>query len=253
MFYGFICNSAEKYFPWIIRNRLLLHSTEYCLYRIMAEGAPIHHIFIFTDSRGRGLEDLINKDLCDANVNVSVRVYPGARIHNLLNHIVYSIEHESVDTVFVMAGICDVTQRDRRAKSTFMRSLDTETHSTAITNSYKDLIYEIKQFRPFLPVIICPIVGINLATYNKEADRHPQQDAMNKMILNINRGIISINKENGVLAPWLSQDVHHCHGGRFRHSYVLLDDGCHPSAALKAIWAGKFKTSFFKNPLRESE
>ena len=25
------------------------------------------------------------------------------------------------------------------------------------------------------------------------------------------------------------------------------------SAALKAIWAGKFKTSFFKNPLRESE
>ena len=101
MFYGFICNSAEKYFPWIIRNSLLLHSTEYCLYRIMAEGAPIRHIFIFTDSRGRGLEDLINKELCDANVNVSVRVYPGARIHNLLKHIVYSIEHESVDTVFL--------------------------------------------------------------------------------------------------------------------------------------------------------
>ena len=76
----------------------------------------------------------------------------------------------------------------------------------------------------------------------KRGKKHPQQDDLNKAILQLNDYIRLLNTERGNETPELAASVHKHHGQQgWTHSYGHLSDGVHPTANTLKYWAKRFE------------
>ena len=179
-------------------------------------------ILILTDSRGRLLQETI-KGMTELVVDVSV--YPGAGLDELFTKPLNKALLEKYDKVYIMGGICNITVRDRRTRITELRSFTlndiTTKFEAIITTGLANLDTEI-------PVVLAPIVGIDLNRYNRLPGVSPFQQLINDSVVAVNRLIITTNSRRGLSTPWVATLIHQNKGRGIKvHRYKHLADGCH--------------------------
>ena len=191
-------------------------------------------VLLVADSRGHGLRKYLQLRAPNVFVTSSKS---GAGIKKLFNMARDKLNSADYTAVIIMGGICDVTQRDPETHITTLRTENCEELTAAIRKSIKKGRKKLKRVAPNTPVIIAPTMGIDLTRYNGTLVDQHEQFLLDKMILEVNKMIISCNRE-GIPIPWISKMVHHCRGNRkWAHRYQNLRDGCHFTIALKKFVA----------------
>ena len=113
----------------------------------------------------------------------------------------------------------------------------------SITNEFETARSKLIELIP--NTIICHLIGISLADYNKldEGAMSQDQKIINMSTYHVNHAINSMNSDRNAIGPWLSDSIHANINGRHVHKYARLIDGLHPTDQTLKIWANKIITS----------
>ena len=191
-------------------------------------------VLLMTDSRGHGLREYLNTEAPNV-FRVSAR--SGDCMTGLFSRAVKKLRYEQYTAVVIMGGICNLTMKDSDTNEVYLRSYDTDIVIEGIRKDIKKGLKRIKKVAPGTPVIIAPTIGLDFAVYNNTPVVDQQQQALDEMVLELNKMLNSCNKKE-IRIPWISRTVHHCKGrGRWAHKYQYLRDGCHFNIPLKKIIA----------------
>ena len=200
-------------------------------------------IYIVADSRGAALEGHIQPP---PGYRVRVVNKGGATHQTALSIAKTVINEKPCELLFIMAGICSITQKVGNEIS-----LPQET-AEDIYQTTKDLlkatITDLDAYDS-TPVIICQLTGVdlwaanqdsthpNFQRYRKRGRRHAQQDSMDDAIIKLNKYIRLLNTERGFETLELAGAVHKHKGAEgWKHKYGQLWDGVHPNAATLKYW-----------------
>lgn len=205
------------------------------------------------DSRGRGLDIFLRNSLCS---NFRVLTYSGAGIYDAVHRAANTIKYEKWSQIYLLAGICSITIKDRVSKIVSLREENPVT-------SMCHLKLEVTHSLDFVSLltgehnvkcVMAPITGIDLRTYNKGLtisrvnSIDAQQVILNDLITEFNKYIVSVNKANNVVTPWVSRFVHKRTRDNMSHLYHnLAGDGCHLTDDLRGLWADALSTAVIGN------
>lgn len=170
-----------------------------------------------------------------------VNIFPGPRrksISRELSRITKRTDRYSA--IFVICGICSIT-RKRSDGRILLGNYNVESTVNYVIDDFYSLIVNVRVFTS-APIIICPIVGVDLMRYSShDWFSFKDQPILDCIVNKVNLQIRGINRLNGLTTPDLSSKVHHCsgHGGKYRSHYGHLWDGCHPSHHLREWWEQK--------------
>lgn len=196
-------------------------------------------VVIITDSRGVGLQNEIEL-LNDKYYDIRVLIYKGRGMAQAVREATNKFLWFAPDQVIVLAGICDITQKNRETKLVSLQ----DSRAEDALHRIKDYMSEIKHHlavrlteKPYL-LTFCPITGTEMATYNNQEHKHPDQDILDATIESVNQSIIAFNLVNNVATPWTASDVHHnMKGGRKKtRYYILAEDGLHLNDSMREKW-----------------
>ena len=214
-------------------------------------------VIVIADSRGRGLQQLVNSLL--TGVKVQMMVHSGAGLELAAIKSIQAITRVQPKIIILMAGICDITWRDKKTKKTKLRY-------EGVTECVENVIRAAKAAYELLNVLgrhkisIATVTGLDLTDYNNHARKrmteveydnyaksmkvdHPQQQVLNEAVLEINRQITALNRETGIPTTWTSTIVHSYYRKVHHHSYKKLQDGCHPDEETRERWAKQITKS----------
>lgn len=191
---------------------------------------------VIADSRGAGMSILLD-EYNDIGRTV-VLTHRGAGYIRAAMDSLETIRSFKPTMIVLLAGICDVTARNRNTKITTVRSTDPilllENVSAALSRAL-DIIIAATNAR----VSVATVTGLDLKKYNNfsKTTNDNQQETINNLIVSLNRKIIDINKDNNVPTTWTASRVHPYYRGKYHHLYNRLSDGCHPNNETKRYWA----------------
>lgn len=154
----------------------------------------------------------------------------------------------------LMAGICNVTYKDRHAGLIQPRYKDCESAVTAVMEEVNKAYNTLHTRDGNMSIISATVPGIDMADYNNKQRKHmdeneykrycetekilhPAQQLMNETITEINKRITQHNEIRGVLTIWTAGVIHPRRRNKEHHHYAKLYDGCHGTEATKAKWA----------------
>ena len=207
--------------------------------------------YIVTDSRGRDMKQELEG--IPNTGHIQIHVHPGAGITKTVNAAINTIVEYQPDLVVIMAGICDITKRDRQTKKISLRFSDVnsmeESVMAAVCTAYGTIRDKIKTL-----VSISTITGLDLTDSNNRLRRHmdqeeylrytkerkevhPDQSKLNNVITRLNKKMTAFNQANGTPTTWTAEIVHPCLRRRHRFYYWRLSDGCHPTPNTRRRWA----------------
>ena len=191
---------------------------------------------VLTDSRGANLNRHIYE--YDDIDQVSVLFYRGAGLVRIASLSVDAIKQYRPDLIVLFAGICDVTERDRRTKITTMRQQDPQSTVDRVTAAMGRAL-EILKSVCHAKISIATMPGINFSVYNRSPAGAfiAEQETMNNSIIGINRMIVDYNRNNGAPTTWTASTLHRYYRGKYHHCYNRLSDGCHATDATLQYWA----------------
>ena len=217
---------------------------------------------VIADSRGVGLYQKIKQLNDEGEVDVSVN--KGAGVEKAVGNAIESYAKcNSKVLVIVMAGICDITVRDKNTGQTSLRSLSegqmVDKAFLAITNAYQMLLTA-----GYINISVATITGIELDDYNSRKTKylsqgeymlycttggkttHPDQDMLNRTVLQLNRLITGLNRNNDMPTTWTASVVHSYFRNAYHHYYRKLYDGCHPRETTAVEWARRITATMGK-------
>lgn len=193
------------------------------------------------DSRGRGLEPLLQ----EKGLNVHVNIASGAGIEGATTRAMPLIDSVCPMLITVGAGICNITQKHYLTKEVRLRVIDVKCAINDYEKSMQGVYNSLTSRYPHTTVNFATIFGIDLADYNTQSfknmdeqeldlyyankQRHPEQDILNNQIITTNIAIQKYNATNQVATPWTSKCIHKYYKGTYHHNYFKLIDGCHPN------------------------
>lgn len=207
-------------------------------------------VLIIADSRGRGLQQIIDNSY--PLVGCQVIFHPGAGSELATLRSLVRIDTMRPDLIIMLTGVCDLTWRNSSTKIVGLRHGQVEEnvqHVLQAMGSALDLIRAQGNYR----VSIATLTGVDMADYNYHPRRHMSeseylsyceckklphcsQQILNKSILGINKRIVSLNKANSIQTVWVAGLVHSYYKGAYHHCYKRLSDGCHPSQRTSEAW-----------------
>ena len=155
--------------------------------------------------------------------------------------------------IIMMAGVCDITWKDRKNRTTRIRHEKVEETVEQVMSAAR-AAYEILETVGRHKISFATITGLDLADYNYRPRKYmseveyeeyinstkvedPHQKVLNNAVIEINRRITEMNKNNGVPSTWTSTTVHSYYRKIHHHNYKKLEDGCHPDQDTKDKWA----------------
>lgn len=217
----------------------------------MAESTIQFPVIIITDSRGAGLQSLIDHQTqrypC---FQVRVLVYKGKGIVEAVELAKPKLAWWKPRIVVVLNGLCDVTLRDRQTKLVTLRYESEE----LMVNLYKEYMtttyHQLQHYLGDGPnrIIFGPLIGIDLFKCNQRVINENHQASLNTLIHQLNIEINRFNEFNGSITPWLARDVHRNIKGRKKNRYQLLaEDGVHLSPEMRSKWVAELTSSLVKN------
>lgn len=207
-------------------------------------------IVIIADSRGADLQQVIN-DQVRPGYDIRVLVYPGKGLVSAVCEAESKIFWWQPDQVYIVAGICDVTKKDKRTHKISLRETNPllaislyRFHIEAIRNSLT-----VKLGNDDCKIIFGQLVGANIAGYNGTRYPDQQQELQNEIVEGINLEIVAQNTSQGLVTPWIARTIHkNARDGRKIHRYhKLASDGIHLTQDLREIWAREILQSIYKN------
>ena len=173
-------------------------------------------VYIIADSRGSELEAALSPP---EGYRFKVITKGGSTIQDLLKRTKDIINQRPCELVYILGGICSITQKVEGQVSLPFATTD-EIYQT-IKNLLKATITDLDKFDP-TPVIICPLTGIDLFMANedtaqarskrKRAPRDPRQTVLDDAIIKLNAYIRILNSERGHRTPEIDSVVHRRHG-----------------------------------------
>ena len=163
--------------------------------------------------------------------------YPGENIKKLCTRAGRKFYRSYHNSVIVMGGICSLTKRDKTTKITEVRTYDIDRAAKKFRKSATIGLNRFRHAHPNVPTVIVPVIGIDLAVYNRGPVETIEQCTLDQTVMAVNKVIIEINDKD-IRIPWISKKVHHCRGnGKWTHRYQHLRDGCHFGRQLKQFVA----------------
>lgn len=211
---------------------------------------------IIADSRGRDIQQHLDKLI--PGKETWVLVHRGAGYELAVIKSLRSITSSKPKAIIIMAGICDITWRDKKTKKTKLRYNTTEEcvkHVMGAARAAQGILDAVGSFK----ISFATVTGLNLADYNHsprkymselEYDRYAstktidtQQTKLNDAVIEINRQLTALNKKNGVPSTWTSTVIHSYYRKVHHHNYKKLEDGCHPDGETRGRWAKQLAKS----------
>lgn len=227
----------------------------YCYFALLL--APIMATLIIADSRGAGLQQLLQPQNIPGGTQVLV--HRGAGFELSVTKSLKHISTNKPDLVVLLTGICDLTWRNKTTRLTGLRHPTVEENVNHVIQAAKaahDLLRSEGSFK----ITFATITGLDLADYHLARRKHMTMDqyrdycrddkiehvdqcVLNRSILEINRRLTALNKDNSIPTVWVGGIVHAYFKNTHHHQYIKLNDGCHPSDKTKIAWAGQLRKS----------
>ena len=207
--------------------------------------------FLVADSRGKHMEKALWETPHTGHVQIHSR--PGAGVANSVQSAMEDIVKFQPNLIVVMAGICDITRRDRQTKTISLRYAEIDRMVEAVMEGVRSA-YKTIELKVSARVSFATVTGLDLADSNNKQIRnmnqeeylryakdqkktHPDQYKLNTAVTQLNRKITAFNQANGTPTTWTAEIVHPCLRGRHRAYYWRLSDGCHPTHNTRRRWA----------------
>lgn len=129
----------------------------------------------------------------------------------------------------------------------YRAAIPQEGSAEEILKSFKEECDLLNGIQTSAPILLTPIVGIDLIRYAGQWDDslYEMQPLVDEVTMMINGYIRKANNSRGLPTPNTSSCVHRCRGKDkgYRTHYQKLFDGCHPVDEVKAIWANAIVSS----------
>ena len=203
-------------------------------------------ILIVSDSRGAHLKPMVTPP---PTHSLEFEIQSGATLNDAKNIVQHKLASSSYTCVYIMAGICSVTDKD---EGIVHLPFDTKSELvSALTREARNILKELDDLST-TPIVLCSFPGVDLIRVNNKTatGRHPQQEMLNEAILEINEYIVDLNLTRGFSTPMLSAAIHRCHKKRsdgtkeYGHHYCRLGDGIHPTASTLKYWKKRLEEDF---------
>lgn len=214
---------------------------------------------IIADSRGKGMQQHLDKHL--PGESTKILSHSGAGYELAAIKSLKEIRDHKPDIVIIMAGICDITWRDRHSKKTSLRYKnvrDNIDNAMGAAKAALDILGAAGEHK----ISFATVTGLNLTDYNNKARRHMlaeeygqyaltkvdhiQQKDLDEVIIEVNRQLTAMNRDNGVPTTWTSTTVHSYYRKVHHHNYKKLMDGCHPNNETRERWAKQLAKSIMR-------
>ena len=195
---------------------------------------------ILTDSRGKGLADLIN-EINTMGELVEVRIRDGATLRALADLAEIHLKGSPFDVIYIVGGFCNLTYKGRATKLISYEwgdGLDLQNH---LVDELQQADTRLKKNFPASKVVFCSLIA---SVLNKVVNAHATTDenqlTVENAVWKFNETVFIINKSRRTISPSLHHQVHRFCKGRRRAYYHHLADGLHPTEELKKKWASEF-------------
>lgn len=212
---------------------------------------------IIADSRGRGLQTIIN-NLTNSS-DIKILFYPGAGYELATLKAMVQIREMKPILVVMFLGICDITWRNPATKIVGLRHRTVRENVDHVLNAIRsahDLLRTVGVFN----ISFATVTGVDMSDCNcprrKFMDKvqyksycgetkvaHPSQTVLNDTIIALNKKIVLYNKANSTQTTWMAGLVHSYFKNKYHHYYNRLRDGCHPDDKTKVAWAAQIVKS----------
>ena len=154
------------------------------------------------------------------DIELECLYFPGANVHETVSRGLRNGKYHYYDVIYLMTGINELSIRgkNRLVCPRFINDKDIMAHmqDMYISAHNRLLKYSYK-------VIICELVGLSFAIYNKGHLSFPEEQAMlNSAIMHLNKFITSHSQQSGIVSPWIADHVHKYRWGRLTHRYKGL-------------------------------
>lgn len=221
---------------------------------------------VVADSRGRELQEIMKRSESDYDIYVEAMGGAGSELAAI--RAIPVITRHKPELIIIMTGVCDLTWRNRQNKITALRYREEEECVGGVMRGIESA-YEILGAMGQHKISIATLTGIDLTDYNNPRRRqmseeeyskycregkkeHPDQNMLNRVVIEVNRRITALNRKHGVPTTWTSTIVHSYYRNTHHHNYKRLRDGCHPDEGTKGKWA-KLILKSIKHILKKGE
>lgn len=208
----------------------------------MEKNSNLFNVIIFSDSGGRDLVQRLNR--INKDILFKVEVYPGAPMDQLIDRVGQFLRMKSrpvYDAIIIHGGVCSLTRITHMPYRAAVLQMDT---ATELLDKFKYDCRGIMEISTTAPIILAPLVGIDMVGYAGHWNErlYKMQPVLDEAVPLINNYIRSFNTDRGLPTPNTASCVHHCRGKDkgYRTHYQKLSDGCHPTDAVKEVWAKAF-------------
>ena len=211
------------------------------------------------DSRGLALPTMIDDLTFDGQIRVAS--YRGAGYRGAVTRARETILSFRPANIILCVGICDITIRDKKTKTTDLRY---STLDEAVEHVLEELNLALAEMvgLGISRISLATITGLDLASYNRLINTNTgeqaknqyagKQDLLNRVIVAINQRLVAKNKLSGVPTTWVAGYVHRYFRKHYHHYYNRLQDGCHLSTKAAIYWVEqiiKTATQFAARPI----
>ena len=206
---------------------------------------PESKILVITDSRGKGLEELLETHTDPTlAINWTVRVYPGATIsaiHRRLNRL-----HSKYEAIIVIAGICNFTSRIKTRSTihieyTESKKDETQIQIDALLDTFKEKVH-LATITP-ADLFLQKFPNENTTTDAQKNLENDIKEVNNHIIgRNIHRDLPTVDlADNSMTSSIKKQGSKKKRISKFCNSGLKFTnpkhtDGVHPNPALKEDW-----------------
>lgn len=197
-----------------------------------------NNILLVGDSRVRSLKYFIRNELdtaSDMSTNLQILCVPGGTIRKVTREAIelFGKSHtysRKFKQVYFMAGVCDLTTRDRVTKKLTPKYSTQNTLRLSLQESYDQIWPTLQSIAEV--IIICELIGSDIAACNRQIGSHQEfQMIQNFIIPKINIHIKTINMTMNCFSPQcpiFSHYVYKIRKGRAAvRLYLALKDGVH--------------------------
>ena len=191
---------------------------------------------LLADSRGRHLDTDIDHELSVLELSNIDRIFYDAETH---------LRDFKYDMIILLGGVNHLTMLSKN-KTVIPIFNDVPNLVENLTDNLTWFKNAISHFGHSL--VICQLTGIDLNRYNHTTGQFSaQQNVLNEGVVLVNRVIVNMNEESGLVGPWLQNTIHALHKGRRIHKYLRFRDGLHPDAATMTLWSRLIVKSIITN------
>lgn len=206
---------------------------------------------VIADSRGAHIAPILQatKDIGETKVVVN----PGATILNAVQTARGTITTFQPDLIVVIAGICNITKRNRNTRMISLKHNNVDGIITEVMDEVVKARAEIERTSGAW-ISFATVTGTDLTDVNNHGRRtmtdaeyrtyvntvkipHPDQGTLDNALFELNRRITAHNNIHHTPTTWMAEVVHPYLRGQHRSYYTRLRDGCHPTPNTRTRWA----------------